>query len=70
MVMALFPGEENVYYSADSVSEEHHSSIYPVEFLNSLSPSGLSPHKLTLKVCVLFLCVLKITIIKFRYNYF
>ncbi|KAG8387312.1 hypothetical protein BUALT_Bualt02G0008200 [Buddleja alternifolia] len=44
----LFPGEEKVYSSWDSVDGDR-NNLYQEEFLNSLSPSGLPPHKLTLK---------------------
>ena len=42
-----FPGEEVVFRSFDSVETD--SFAYPVEFLNTLMPSGLPPHKLVLK---------------------
>ena len=48
-VMGRFPGEERVYSSFDSVGEEE-AHLYPVEFLNTLCPSGMPPHKLSLKV--------------------
>ena len=44
-----FPGEEVEYLSADSILEEDHRDAIPVEFLNSLTPSGLPDHKLILK---------------------
>ncbi|XP_071044363.1 ATP-dependent DNA helicase PIF1-like [Parasteatoda tepidariorum] len=47
----MMPGEERTYISCDSVvtDNEHEQTLYPTEFLNSLSVSGLPPHKLTLK---------------------
>ena len=50
--MGTLPGEARTYLSADSVKcdneEERHN--YPTEFLNSLTPSGMPPHCLNLKV--------------------
>jgi ATP-dependent DNA helicase PIF1 len=44
-------GNNQIYYSADSTStEELDTCMFPDEFLNSLNPSGLPPHILTLKV--------------------
>ncbi|XP_057305457.1 uncharacterized protein LOC130642388 [Hydractinia symbiolongicarpus] len=50
-VLALLPGEEKVYFSADDVvcDEEEERNQYPVEFLNSITPSGMPPHCLKLK---------------------
>ncbi|KAD4385908.1 hypothetical protein E3N88_26077 [Mikania micrantha] len=45
----LFQGEEKIYYSFDEVEDDRHN-IYPIEFLNSLTVSGLPPHKLRLKL--------------------
>ena len=51
-VLGTLPGEARTYLSADSVKcdneEERHN--YPTEFLNSLTPSGMPPHCLNLKV--------------------
>ncbi|XP_057299673.1 uncharacterized protein LOC130630262 [Hydractinia symbiolongicarpus] len=50
-VLALLPGEEKVFFSADDVvcDEEEERNQYPVEFLNSITPSGMPPHCLKLK---------------------
>ena len=47
--MSLFPGDVKVYRSNDSVEENEHQ--YPIEFLNTLCPSGMprAPHTLQLK---------------------
>ena len=45
-----FPGEFKTYYSADSILEDDHKEAVPVEYLNVMNASGISDHKLTLKV--------------------
>ena len=37
------------YFSADSIEDTDQPHLYPTEFLNSLSISGLPPHKLSLQ---------------------
>jgi hypothetical protein len=44
-----FQGEEMVYHSFDSVEEDQHG-YYPEDFLNALTPNGLPPHMLKLKI--------------------
>ena len=41
--------QETILLSADSVEEESGAAL-PVEYLNTLLPSGLPPHRLTMKV--------------------
>ena len=51
-VLNLLAGEAVTYLSIDTIDCEDGSETanYPVEFLNSLIPSGMPPHKLKLKV--------------------
>ncbi|XP_051223656.1 uncharacterized protein [Lolium perenne] len=44
-----FQGEEKIYYSFDSAEDDPHG-YYSLEFLNGLTPNGLPPHALKLKI--------------------
>ena len=44
------PGCATSYKSMDSVADDDESVQYPIEFLDSLEPSGMPPHNLLLKV--------------------
>ena len=48
-VLHKFPGNEIVYKSCDKILDAENSHQYPVEFLNSISASGMPPHRLCLK---------------------
>ena len=45
--MGIFPVDVKVYRSNDSVEENEHQ--YPIQFLNTLCPSGMRPHTLLLR---------------------
>ena len=48
---AQFPGDEAVeLLSADEVGKDDDATLFPVDFLNSLTVNGLPPHRLLLKV--------------------
>ena len=49
--MKLFPGEERLYRSIDSIQDsEHRDGLYPGEFMNSLTSSSLPQHEIKLKI--------------------
>jgi len=43
------PAQRRTYHSADSVVQGEQRGVYPTEFLNSLSMSGVPPHTLILR---------------------
>jgi ATP-dependent DNA helicase PIF1 len=51
-MLDAFPGTRAEYLSADTLEDgdDEAQRLYPSEFLNSLSPSGLPPHRLILKI--------------------
>ncbi|XP_069602141.1 ATP-dependent DNA helicase PIF1-like [Ranitomeya imitator] len=50
-ILSQVQGELSTYHSVDTIAEEKGVilSDYPVEFLNSLNPTGMPPHELKLK---------------------
>ena len=57
-VINQIPGEGKTLLSAGSVPDDQ-AALYPTEFLNSITPSGLPPHRLYLKIhSVIVLCSL------------
>ncbi len=62
-VLKMLPGEEVTYTSIDMVRPgEEQETDFPVEFLNSQTPSGMPPHKLTLKVGAVVMCLRNLNI--------
>lgn len=51
----MIKGIEKIYLSIDELLRDSQSASYPVELLNTLTISGLPPHKLILKVETLIL---------------
>lgn len=52
-ILSRLEGEQKEYISIDSAEDENnenYDTTLPVEFLNSLNPNGLPPHKLKLKI--------------------
>ena len=50
-VLKRVPGEPKTYLSNDKAicDDEEEANNYPIEFLNSITPSGMPPHRLILK---------------------
>jgi len=70
-IINKFTGEPRTYFSADSISIDDtncDASMYTVEFLNSLTPSGMPPHKLTLKPGVIIMLLRNINTSKGLFN--
>ncbi|GBP91731.1 hypothetical protein EVAR_92008_1 [Eumeta japonica] len=49
LIVQKVPGQTKTYKSIDTVTNIEDAVHYPQELLNSLNPSGLPPHELTLK---------------------
>ena len=51
-VLERLPGDQHVYLSVDKVicDDNEEQQNYPLEFINSLTPSGMPEHRLCLKV--------------------
>ena len=59
-ILNQIPGEQRTYHRYDKIICDNDNDInkYPVEFFNSLTISGLPPHKLVLKVnCIVLLII-------------
>ncbi|CAG8822158.1 3275_t:CDS:1, partial [Gigaspora margarita] len=53
-IVEKFPGEQYTYFSFDSVPEDT-LNLYPIKFLNTLTPQGLLPYTFALKINVLIM---------------
>ncbi|XP_074596266.1 uncharacterized protein LOC141851422 [Brevipalpus obovatus] len=57
-ILSRLSGQEHVYLSSDRVdsADGDDPTVYPTEYLNSITPSGMPPHKLRLKLgCIVVL---------------
>ncbi|KFM63116.1 hypothetical protein X975_02263, partial [Stegodyphus mimosarum] len=50
LILSKIDAPTKIYYSVDTVLDLEEAVHFPTEFLNSLNPSGLPPHKMVLKV--------------------
>lgn len=60
-VLNILEGIPQSYLSSDTIDEttDEDGRNYPIEFLNSLTPSGMPSHKLNLKVGAIIMLLLK-----------
>jgi ATP-dependent DNA helicase PIF1 len=49
MMIERFPGEKKVYHRFDTVVDDPQNH-FPIDFLNSITPNGLHPYELKLKI--------------------
>ncbi|XP_022160432.1 uncharacterized protein LOC111026624 [Myzus persicae] len=49
-ILSMFKAHQQTYLSIDNLTDQDNSIDIQIEFLNSLNPSGLPPHKLDLKI--------------------
>ena len=59
-ILNQIPGEQRTYHRYDKIICDNNNDIIPVEFLDSLTISGLPPHKLVLKVNYIVLLIRKL----------
>ncbi len=65
-IINIFPGQAQEFLSANSVEDKDlvHQNLYPVEFLNTLTPSGTPPHRLILKIGIPIMLLRNISLIE------
>ena len=63
-ILRMLPSENKTYLSTDSVScdNDEEAQNYPMEFINSLTPSGMPPHRLNLKVGAIIMLLRNLSI--------
>ncbi len=54
ILTSILPGDETIYKSIDSIlcDDPEENLHFPTEYVNSLTPSGMPPHEIKLKVGV------------------
>ncbi|XP_022169936.1 uncharacterized protein LOC111033491 [Myzus persicae] len=50
LILSRFDAQPQMYYLVDTFLEKEDAVHFPIEFLNSLTPSGVPPHTLILKI--------------------
>ena len=65
-ILNLLPTETKTYLSTDSLTSDNgeEAQNYPMEFINSLTPSGMPPHRLNLKVRAIIMLLRNLSIIQ------
>lgn len=53
----MFEAQQDTYLSVDTVVDRYQVTDFPVEFLNSLNPTGLLLHKFILKIGALIILI-------------
>ncbi|XP_076032427.1 ATP-dependent DNA helicase PIF1-like [Oratosquilla oratoria] len=62
-VLRILPSKNKTYLSTNSVScDNDEAQNYPMEFINSLTPSGMPPHRLNLKVGAIIMLLRNLSI--------
>ncbi len=56
-ILRRLPGRDRDYFSADEVPDSDGNLDYTTEYLNSETPCGMPPHRLTLKVGAIVMCL-------------
>ena len=60
MIIKRFPGVGKTYLSTDTIGEDDMHHVYPTDFINSLTPPGMLPNVMTLKVGALIMLLMNL----------
>ena len=58
LILSRIQSDERTYISVDNIDNDDPElfNMYPIEYINSMNPSLMPPHKLTLKIgCIVML---------------